>query len=101
MELDKEHPAVVYDLAQCYGLGDWVDRRTMPRKMSVDVDLRDPDKRNGMWIYWGSGNTIRGALQSIRRGRKQFGEGWEVRLLDNSDYTVIIQVTIEKLLRLI
>ena len=89
-ELDKTHPAVAYDLEHFY----WIDRREMPHKMKVAVDLRDPGKRGGMWVYWGSNKTLIGAIRGVWKARKELlednGLNLELRLLDTYDYSVII-----------
>ena len=101
--LDKEHPAVVYDLEHYYGLGGWIDRREMPRRMKVAVDLRDPGERGGMWVYWGSSKTLLKALEGLWKARKELRDmiTGEVRVLDSSDFSVILQAPVAQVLRLL
>ena len=69
--MDKTHPAVVYDLDHLYGLGGWIDRREMTFMMKVAVDIRDQEKRGGMWCYWGSAKTLQKALDGLWKARKE------------------------------
>jgi len=103
-ELDKKHPAVVYDLEHLYGLGGWIDRREMHHEKKVAVDLRDLNKRGGMWIYSGSADTLQKALKGLWNTRKELADmiTGEVRLLDcNDDFSVVMQAPITQVLGLL